>query len=58
MIAFKVFVFWFFMMMAVSIIELFELFKSQTIIQEYNNDIMENIYNGLKKTYDSEENEA
>lgn len=32
------------MILAISVFELYALFKSQAIVQEYNNDIMEKIY--------------
>lgn len=35
---------------AISILELYELFKSQIIVQEYNNCVMEKIYQDLHKT--------
>ncbi len=34
---------------AISIFELYELFKSQTIVQEYNNCVMEKIYQNIHK---------
>lgn len=33
---------------AISVFELYELFQSQAMVQAYNNDIMESIYNKLK----------
>lgn len=33
--------------LAISIFELYELFKSQAIVQEYNNGVMEKIYQNL-----------
>jgi hypothetical protein len=35
--------------LAISIFELYELFKSQTIVQEHNNCIMEEIYRDINK---------
>ncbi len=36
---------------AISIFELYQLFKSQTIVQEHNNGVMEEIYQGIHKAY-------
>lgn len=38
-----------FILVAISIFELYELFKSQTIVQDYNNDVMEKIYHDITK---------
>ena len=36
--------------MAISLLEFYELFKSQTIVQEHNNGVMEQIYHDIQKS--------
>ena len=38
-----------FMLIAITIIELYALFRAQLIVQDYNNNIMEVIYHDIKK---------